>query len=115
MHLQTATYDLAGLAIVGGALFIALCAFVAFVLLRWRAAMRGLEVRNEELSDRNWELREAEERARSLLDAQGDVIVRRDGSGHITYANDAFCTLVGKPHAALIGSNLELPVLEQGT
>ena len=39
-----------------------------------------LEARIEELSDRNWELREAEERARSLLEAQGDLIVRRDAT-----------------------------------
>ena len=58
--------------------------------------MRALEARVEELSDRNWELREAEERARSLLEAQGDLIVRRDASGRITYANDAFCALAGK-------------------
>ncbi len=52
--------------------------------------MRALEARIEELSDRNWELREVEERARGLLEAQGDVIVRRDSSGRITYASDAF-------------------------
>jgi PAS domain S-box-containing protein len=113
MHLQMVTYDLTDLAVVG-ALFMAVCVFVAFILLRWRAAIRELKARNEELSDRNWELREAEERARSLLDAQGDVIVRRDSSGRITYANDAFCALAGKLHAALIGSTLELNVLEQG-
>ena len=31
----------------------------------------------EGLSDRQWELREAEERTKSLLEAQGDLIVRR--------------------------------------
>ncbi|MGC2114904.1 MAG: ATP-binding protein, partial [Pseudolabrys sp.] len=76
--------------------------------------MRALEARIEELSDRNWELRESEERARGLLEAQGDVIVRRDSSGRITYASDAFCALVDKTRAALIGSTLQLPVLEQG-
>ena len=58
--------------------------------------MRALEMRNEELLDHNWELREAEERARSLLETQGDIIVRRDSFGRITYANDAFCALIGK-------------------
>ncbi len=76
--------------------------------------MQLLEARNEELSDRNWELREAEERARSLLDAQGDVIVRRDSTGLITYANDAYCALAGKPREALTGNTIELRVLEQG-
>src|SRR5262249_23452496 len=76
--------------------------------------MRALEERNEELFERNWELREAEERARSLLEAQGDLIVRRDSFGHITYANDAFCALMGKPREALICSAVGLPIIEQG-
>ena len=71
-----------------------------FIYTRYRAAknrQRMLEDRIEELSDRIWEVREAEERARSLLEAQGDIIVRRDSSSRITYANDAFCRLAGKP------------------
>ena len=115
MHLQTATSDLTSYAI-GGALLVAVCAVIAFAFLRRAsaAAMRALEARIEELSDRNWELRESEERARGLLEAQGDVIVRRDSSGRITYASDAFCALMDKTRAALIGSALQLPVLEQG-
>ena len=115
MHLQTTTYDLTSYAI-GGSLLVAVCAVIAFAFLRRAsaAAMRALETRIEELSDRNWELRESEERARGLLEAQGDVIVRRDSSGRITYASDAFCALVDKTRAALIGSTLQLPVLEQG-
>ena len=92
--LQNTGYELTGYAIGTGALFAAACAAIGFMLVRQRAiaaAMRLLEARNEELSDRNWELRETEERARSLLAAQGDVIVRRDSTGLITYANDAYC------------------------
>jgi PAS domain S-box-containing protein len=66
------------------------------------------------LADRNWELREAEERARSLLEAQGDLIVRRDAQGHVTYANDAYCTLAGVSREVLLGQPAALPVLEQG-
>ena len=76
--------------------------------------MRALEMRNEELLDHNWELREAEERARSLLETQGDIIVRRDSFGRITYANDAFCALIGRPREALIGCVVGLPILEHG-
>jgi len=36
------------------------------------------------LADRNWELKEAEERARSLFESQGDLIVLRDADGCIT-------------------------------
>src|SRR4051812_20524065 len=58
-----------------------------------RAYIRRLEQHNEELADRNWVLKEAEERARGFLEAQGDFILRRDTDGHITYVNDAFCSL----------------------
>ncbi len=78
------------------------------------AHLRRLEQRNEELADRNWELKETEERARSFLQAQGDFIVRRDADGCITYANDAFCTLAERGRAALLGSDFALPLLEQG-
>jgi PAS domain S-box-containing protein len=117
-RLQGTGYELTGSAIATGALFAATCAAIGFLLVRQRAiatAMRLLEARNEELSDRNWELRETEERARSLLAAQGDVIVRRDSTGLITFANDAYCALAGKPREALTGNTIELRVIEQGT
>ncbi|HXW30953.1 MAG TPA: ATP-binding protein [Xanthobacteraceae bacterium] len=57
----------------------------------------------------------AAERARSLLEAQGDVIVRRDASACITYANDAFCALMGQSREALIGSRFFPAVRQQGT
>src|SRR5262249_1875380 len=44
----------------------------------------------------------------------GDVIVRRDSSGQITYANDAFCALIGKTRDSLVGDAIELPAREQG-
>ncbi|MEK7875758.1 MAG: histidine kinase dimerization/phospho-acceptor domain-containing protein, partial [Pseudomonadota bacterium] len=116
VRMQSGDYDPHAYAIGAGALFAGTCAIIAFMLMRRRAAkmkIRALEVRVEELSDRNWELREAEERARSLLEAQGDLIVRRDASGRITYANDAFCALAGKARKALIGHVTILPVLDQ--
>ena len=59
--------------------------------LRWmRAKMRKIALHNEALADRNWELKEAEERARSLFESQGDLIVLRDADGRITFVNDAF-------------------------
>ncbi len=76
--------------------------------------MSALQIEVDELADRNWELREAEERARGLIEAQGDLIVRRDSAGRITYVNDAFCTLAGKGRPSLIGQPLGLPVREQG-
>ena len=117
-RLHGAGYEVTGSAIGAGALFAAACASIGFLLVRQRAAakaMRLLEARNDELSDRNWELREAEERARSLLAAQGDVIIRRNSTGLITYVNDAYCALAGKPRETLTGNTIELRVLEQGT
>ena len=86
-----------------GTLFVAVSVLIAFLMLKQReraSAMRVLETKTEELSDRIWELREAEERARSFLEAQGDVIVRRDSAGRISYANDAFCALANRSREA---------------
>jgi PAS domain S-box-containing protein len=79
-----------------------------------RSELHEQDERIEELADRNWELKESEERARSFLESQGDVIVRRDGEGRIAYVNDAYCALAGKPRTALIGTLHRLPVIEQG-
>jgi PAS domain S-box-containing protein len=79
-----------------------------------RRSMRDQRARAEDLSDRNWELKEAEERAKCFLEAQGDVIVRRDGDGRITYANDAFCTLAGRTRVQLLGTTFTPAVIEQG-
>jgi PAS domain S-box-containing protein len=83
--------------------------------LRWmRRSMRRLALHNEALADRNWELKEAEERARSLFESQSDLIVLRNSDGIITSVNDAYCALAGRPREALIGTRFTLPVLEQG-
>ncbi len=93
------------------------CTAIAYMLIRRRVLLgklRKVEARVEELSDRNWELGEAAERVRSLLAAQGDLIVRRDADGKITYANNAFCALAGQKRDELIGAPFTLPVREQG-
>jgi len=101
-----------------GVIVVAACC--AFELL-WRrnrrltADVAQLEARAEELADRNWELKEFAERSRTFLEALGDVIVRRDPAGRITYANDAYARLAGRTAAALRGSEAALTVVEQGT
>jgi PAS domain S-box-containing protein len=83
--------------------------------LRWmRRRLRKVVQHNEALADRNWELKEAEERARSLFESQSDLIVLRNADGCITFVNDAYCELAAQPRAALIGSRFALAVLEQG-
>ena len=103
-----------------GCLFVALLAVAGLAAelarrnRRLRARLRQTEELAEDLADRNWELRDAEERARSFLEAQGDLIVRRDRAGRITYVNDAFCTLARRSRESLIGSTFAFRVIEQG-
>jgi PAS domain S-box-containing protein len=89
-------------------------ATLSFRLRLMRGKLRKIALHNETLADRNWELQEAEQRARSLFESQGDLIVLRDADGFISFVNDAFCALAGRPADALIGSKFELTVLEQG-
>jgi len=110
-------FDAGNYAIGVGALFAVACSMLALMLIRRRSLLRrmsALQIEADDLADRNWELREAEERARGLIEAQGDLIVRRDSAGRITYVNDAFCTLAGKGRPSLIGQPLGLTVREQG-
>ncbi len=89
-------------------------AALSFRIRMLRKAMQAVVVRNETLIDRNWELKEAEERARSLFESQSDLIVLRDTAQRITFANEAFCVLAKKSRDDLVGSVFNLPVLEQG-
>jgi signal transduction histidine kinase/CheY-like chemotaxis protein len=83
--------------------------------LRWiRKKLRKIALHNETLADRNWELQEAEQRARSLFESQGDLIVLRDAAGAITFVNDAYCELAQQPRSGLVGSRFTFTVLEQG-
>jgi PAS domain S-box-containing protein len=110
-------YDPHAFAVGAAGLFGAACGAIGLLVARLRALhaeLRALRARVEDLSDHNWELKETEERTRSLLEAQGDVIVRRDGEHHISYANDAFCALAGRSRAELIGRTFALPVIAQG-
>jgi PAS domain S-box-containing protein len=65
----------------------------------------------EALKDLQWEVREREARYRDLLDHQGDVILRRDVDGHLSFVNDAFCQTFGTSRDAALGQVFELPVL----
>src|SRR5882724_10577164 len=89
-------------------------AILSFRLRRMRKKLRKIALHNEALADRNWELQEAEQRARSLFESQGDLIVLRDAAGAITFVNDAYCELARQPRSALVGSRFAFTVLEQG-
>lgn len=114
---ETSGYDPNAFAIGVSFLFALACLGLATLSMRLRFVnkrMRALAAHNETLIDRNWELKEAEERARSLFEQQGDLIVLRDTNGCITFANDAYCALAGQARGALVGTRFDFAVLEQG-
>jgi PAS domain S-box-containing protein len=110
-------YDPHAFAIGASFLFALACVALATlsIRLRWmKRKVRKFALHNETLADRNWELQEAEQRARSLFESQGDLIVLRDAEGRISFVNDAYCELAQAPRGALIGSTFALEVIEQG-
>ena len=114
---RSGQYDAHIFALGASFLFALACVALAMLSMRLRflrKRLRKIALHNEALADRNWELKEAEERARRLFESQGDLIVLRDAQGLITFANDAYCELARQPRSALIGSPFMLPVLEQG-
>jgi PAS domain S-box-containing protein len=114
---ENSGYDPNAFAIGASFLFALACLGLATLSMRLRflhRKLRKIAMHNEALVDRNWELKEAEERARSLFESQGDLIVLRDAEGRVSFANDAFCELAGKPRDALINSPFQLTILEQG-
>src|SRR5580698_4487392 len=110
-------YDPNSFAIGASFLFAIACLTLATVSMRLRflrKKLRKIVLHNEAMADRNWELQEAEQRARSLFESQGDLIVLRDADGRITFVNDAYCELARKVRTELIGSRFQFTVVEQG-
>jgi PAS domain S-box-containing protein len=114
---ENSGYNPHAFAIGASFLFAIACLALATVSVRLRLLrrrMRKILLHNEAMADRNWELQEAEVRARSLFESQGDLIVMRDADGRITYANDAFCMMAERPPETLIGTRYSFEILEQG-
>lgn len=114
---DAAGYDPHAFAIGASFLFAVACVALALtsMRLRWlRKKLRLVTQRNDALTDRNWELKEAEERARILFESQGDLVVLRQADGTIRFVNDAYCALAKKSREVLLGTRFELPILEQG-
>jgi signal transduction histidine kinase/DNA-binding response OmpR family regulator len=110
-------YDPSLFAIGVGGLFAAACGAILLLICSKRDLRDEFvraQQRCEDLADKNWELQEAAELAKSLLETQGDLILRRDAEGCITYANDAFCALAGRTRNSLLGTRVGLDLLEQG-
>jgi PAS domain S-box-containing protein len=100
---------LSALTLVGGTALAAI-----FLLLRdlgrLDAHAHELEAEIEKLHDRVFELADSEERLRSLVEARGDIIVRRDERGRIVFANESFARLVGAARDTLPGQEYRLEV-----
>jgi len=77
-----------------------------------RDELAFLYAEKERLEDLAWTLRESEARYRDLIDAQGDLIVRRDLAGEVTFANDAACRAFGLAREDLVGSLFQPRVIE---
>lgn len=88
---------------------IAVMATIAAILLlrdhsRLSRHIAGLTRDIERLNDRNWEIADSEDRYRSLIEAQGDLIVQRNKDGQIILANPSYAALLGLAVADIIGT-----------
>lgn len=106
-------------ALVAGLLAVVLVALGATILLlrdhiRLERHARRLEDGVERLQDQLWQVSEREERYRSLVEAQRDIIVQRDDTGRITFANDGYAALVGRPRGTLSGTPTRTRVVSSG-
>jgi PAS domain S-box-containing protein len=91
-------------------LIAAAASLLAFLALRARERLtrQAAELSQDldRLNDHLWALADSEERYRSLIEAQGDLIVRRNG-GQIVYANAAYAALLGATESEIVGSTAE--------
>ncbi|ASP37000.1 PAS domain-containing hybrid sensor histidine kinase/response regulator [Labrenzia sp. VG12] len=77
--------------------------------------IRRLMARCEELEDRAWELGESDERHASILATLGDVVIRRDQDGLVTYVNSAATDVFGAEHHLQPGEPMTLPLAASGS
>jgi PAS domain S-box-containing protein len=108
-------------AIIAGA--IACVAILAALLLlhehnRMEVDTLALKAQAERNDERLFDMSEREERYRSLIEAQSDLIVRFDHNQHVNYVNSAFMRMFSPSHAdqeAYFGRPLVLPVAQNNT
>jgi PAS domain S-box-containing protein len=80
---------------------------------RFEELGRRLERRLEQLQDIRWEINENEARYRDLLDAQRELIFRRDREGRLTYVNRAFCRTFSIEPAEVVGKAFDRRPLDR--
>lgn len=67
----------------------------------------------ETLEDLRWQARDTADHLQALLDSQSDIIIRRDCSGRLTFANRAFCTKFGLQLSGSIGKPFNCRPIER--
>jgi len=67
----------------------------------------------ELLNDANWELKESAERYRDLVANQGDIILRKDLDGRLTFVNQVFCDTFDMTRSSALGNRFA-PDLPEG-
>ena len=101
-----------GLAVVVFGILLMLAVLVSLVLLRRQIKLESkldaTEAGAERLHDQVWELRESEDRYRSLLEGQDDLIQRRDAQGCLTFVNAAYAELAARSPESLVGTSFQL-------
>ncbi len=80
---------------------------------RFRAEHVRLVGEIEALEDKAWELRESEERYRSLAEAFGDLVLHRDGKGRVIFANAALMEVFGLEQGAITGRHFSPEILSE--
>ncbi|MFM1815695.1 MAG: hypothetical protein RLZ98_2390, partial [Pseudomonadota bacterium] len=73
----------------------------------WPAETGSAQDQIERLKDETWSLRESEARYRELLDAQSDVICRRNRKGELTFVNRAYCRKFGVEPDHCLGTRFQ--------
>jgi signal transduction histidine kinase/FixJ family two-component response regulator len=68
--------------------------------------LKDLKFENERMADRLWEASEGEERASSLFDQLGDLVVICDARRTVLHANASFCSAIGQPFDEIKGRTL---------
>ena len=81
---------------------------------RLRIELMRMKMVVEDIEDQAWELKESEERYRTLAEAFGDLVLHRDSSGKVLFVNDALAAVFdGKPKD-FIAKPFKPDILESG-
>jgi PAS domain S-box-containing protein len=73
---------------------------------RWLEVLRVRHIL-ERLQDEAWELRESEERYRSMAEAFGDLVMHRTVGGEILFINEPLARLFDRTRQAMIGTRFD--------